>query len=114
MRKPATRLSTVVLPKRFVTASSWTAMSSPVGRLFTAAADAEGGRSAGMLNVQYLCETQEDIGKRQQRRGDHDVHDRDRGHRGVGVLAHVVVEGDRKRLRALRGDEQRRGEFVER
>ena len=32
---------------------------SPVGRLFTAAADAEGGRSAAMLNVQYLCETEE-------------------------------------------------------
>src|ERR1700704_201984 len=140
-RKPATRLSSVVLPqpegpssvissprrtsndtasravvlpKRLVTPSSCTAMSSPFDRLVAVATDAEGGHSAGLLNVQYLCETKENVGKRQQRRGGNDVHDRYRGHRGVGVLAYIVVKGDRQRLSALRSDKQRSGEFVER
>src|SRR5262245_46012952 len=92
-----TSSSAVISPKRLVTPSKRTALSSLFG--------AEGGRSAGMLNVQHLSETEEDIGEDQQDRRRHDIHHRDRGHRGVGVFAHVVVERDRKRLRALRGDE---------
>src|ERR1044072_6977302 len=121
IRKPATRLSSVVLPqpegprsvissprrtskdtsssavvfpKRLVTRSSWTAMSSPFGRDAIVAEGAKGVRSARVLNVQHLCETEEYIGKSQQRGGDHDIHDRDRSHRGVCILAHVVVECD--------------------
>src|SRR5712691_1232868 len=109
-----TSSSAVILPKRLLTPASSTAMSSLCGRGALVAAAAQGGRSAGMLNVENLCKTEEDIGQSQKRRGEHDVHDRDRGHRGVGVLAHVVVESDRQRLGALHGDEQRSGEFVER
>src|SRR5262245_52588637 len=88
-----TSSSAVVLPKRLVTASSSTAISaSPFARV---AAAAESLPSAGMLNVQHLCQAKEDVGQRQQRCGDHNVHDRDRGHRGVGVFAHVVVKRNR-------------------
>src|SRR5262249_4152119 len=107
-----TSSSAVVLPKRLVTPWSWTAISAPP--FARVAAGAENVPSAGMLNVQHLCEAEEDISQRQQRCGDHNVHDRDRRHRGVGVFAHVVVERNRQCLRALRGDEQRRGKFVER
>src|SRR5215470_8935097 len=94
----------VILPKRLVTPSSFTAIS-PFARTAGVGAAGESVRSAGMLNVQHLCETKEDIGQRQQRCGDHNVHDRDRRHRGVGVFAHIVVESNRQCLRALRGDE---------
>src|SRR6516165_10961435 len=140
IKKPATRLSSVVLPqpdgpssvissprrtssetsssavslpKRLVTPSSSTAIS-PLARVAGVAAAARGVASAGMLNVQHLCKAKEDVGQNEQRRGDHNVHDGDRGHRGVGVFAHVVVERNRQRLRALHGDEQRSGKFVER
>src|SRR5262249_39201316 len=110
-----TSSSAVILPKRLVTPSSSTAISSaPFARIAVAAAGAESLPSAGMLNVQHLCEAKEDIGQRQQRCSDHNVHDRDRRHRGVGVFAHVVVERNRQCLSALRGDEQRSGKFVER
>src|SRR6516164_6441630 len=110
-----TSSSAVILPKRLVTPSSSTAISfSPFARIAGVAAAAESSPSAGMLNVQHLCEAKEHVGQRQQRRGDHNVHDRDRRHRGVGVFAHVVVERNRQRLSALRSDEQRRGKFVER
>src|SRR6516164_4755235 len=70
-----TSSSAVVLPKRLVTASSSTAISaSPFARV---AAAAESLPSAGMLNVQHLCQAKEDVGQRQQRCGDHNVHDRD-------------------------------------
>src|SRR5262249_50332221 len=96
-----TSSSAVVLPKRLVTPSSSTAISAPpFARV--AAAGAESLPSAGMLNVQHLCEAEEDISQRQQRCGDHNVHDRDRRHRGVGVFAHVIVERNRQCLRALR------------
>src|SRR5262249_45875188 len=109
-----TSSSAVVLPKRLVTPSSSTAISAPpLPRVAAGAAGAESLPSAGMLNVQHLCEAKEDIGQRQQRCGDHNVHDRDRRHRGVGVFAHVIVERNRQCLRALRRDEQRRGKFVE-
>src|SRR3979409_1765580 len=121
IKKPATRLSSVVLPqpegpssvissprrtsndisssavispKRLVTPSNWTAMSSSPARAAVVAAGAAGGRSAGVLNVQHLSETEEDVGENQQGRSDHDIHHRDRGHRGIGIFAHVVVEGD--------------------
>src|SRR3979411_802052 len=113
IRKPATRLSSVVLPppegpssvissprrtsnviassavispKRLATPSSRTAMSSRSD----VTAGAEGGRSAGVLNVQHLSETEEDIGENQERRGGHDIHHRDCGHRGIGYIHHVV------------------------
>src|SRR6516164_11322084 len=140
IKKPATRLSSVVLPqpdgpssvissprrtssetsssavslpKRLVTPSSTTAIS-PFARVAGVAAAAESVASAGMLNVQHLCQAKEDIGQRQQRCGDHNVHDRYRRHRGVGVFAHVVIERNRQCLRALHGDEQRSGKIVER
>src|SRR5262245_47024960 len=110
-----TSSSAMVLPKRLVTASSSTAIcASPFAWIAGAAAAAESLPSAGMLNVQQLCQAKEDIGQRQQRCSDHNVHDRDRRHRGVGVFAHVVVERNRQCLRALDGDEQRSGKFVER
>src|SRR5215475_4493977 len=114
IRKPATRLRSVVLPqpegpsrvinsprrtssdtlssavmspKRLVTPSSSTATESPVGWVSTRM---KGGRSAGMLNVQHLCKAEEGIGQRQHGRSDHNVYDRDRRHRGVGIFAHVV------------------------
>src|SRR6516164_5412515 len=99
IRKPPTSSETsssaVSLPKRLVTPSSTTAIS-PFARVAGVAAAAESVASAGMLNVQHLCQAKEDIGQRQQRCGDHNVHDRDRGHRGVGVFAHVVVERNRQ------------------
>src|SRR5438105_6980852 len=141
IRKPATRLSSVVLPqpdgpssvisspretisdtsssavmapKRFVTRSSSTAMGSPpLVRLAGAPGGAESVCSAGLLNGKDLCKTEKDVGQRQQCCGDDDIDDRDRGHRGVGVFAHVIVERNRKCLRALRRDEQRSGKFVE-
>src|SRR5262249_56206431 len=77
-----TSSSAVVLPKRLVTPSSSTAISAPpFARVAVVAAGAESLPSAGMLNVQHLCEAEEDIGQRQQRCGDHNVHDRDRRHR---------------------------------
>src|SRR5215510_1720471 len=110
-----TSSSAVILPKRLVTPSSWTAISAPpFACVAGVTAAAESLPSAGRLNVEHLCKAKEDIGQRQQRRGDHNVHDRDRRHRGVGVFAHVVVERNRQRLRALRRDEQRSGKFVER
>src|SRR4029453_16365774 len=110
-----TSSSAVVLPKRLVTRSSWTAIGSPLFvRLACAAIEAESTSSAGLLNVEYLCQAKEDVGQCQQRRGDNNVYDRDRSHRGVGVFAHVVVKRDRQRLRALRRDEQRSGKFIER
>src|SRR6266516_1812773 len=94
-----TSSSAVVLPKRLVTPSSSTAISAPpFARVAVVAAGAEGLPSAGMLNVQHLCEAKEDISQGQQRCRDHNVHDRDRRHRGVGVFAHVVVERNRQRL----------------
>src|SRR5499427_2562672 len=108
-----TSSSAVSLPKRLVTASSSTA-TSPFARVAGVAAAAGSVASAGMLNVQHLCETKEDVGQRQQRCGDHNVHDRDRRHRGVGVFAHVVIERNRQCLRALNCDEQRSGKFVKR
>src|SRR5262245_24360799 len=138
IRKPATRLRSVVLPqpegpsrvinsprrtssdtlssavmspKRLVTPSSSTATGLPFGCV---AAGMKGGRSAGMLNVQHLCKAEEGIGERQHRRRDHNVYDRDRGHRGVRILTHVVVKGNRQRLSALHRDEQRGSELVER
>src|SRR5438128_9665002 len=107
-----TSSSAVVLPKRLVTPSSSTAISAPP--FARVAAGAESLPSTGMLNVQHLCEAKEDVGQRQQRCRDHNVHDRDRRHRGCGVFAHVVVVRNRQRLSALRGDEQRSGKFVER
>src|SRR5262249_50419357 len=102
-----TSSSAVILPKRLVTPSSSTAISAaPFARVAVAAA-AESLPSAGRLNVEHLCKAEEDVGQRQQRCGDHNVHDRDRRHRGVGVFAHVVVERNRQRLRTLHGDEQR-------
>src|SRR5581483_6703923 len=139
-RKPATRLSSVVLPqpegpssvissprrigsctscsavtslKRLTMPSRRTAMSCrPSSGTTLAAAGAM--RSAGMLNVEDLSETEVGVGERQQRRGGDNVHDRQGCHRGVGVLAYVVVHGDGQRLRALGGDEQRGRELVER
>src|SRR5262249_3835819 len=93
-----TSSSAVVLPKRLVTPSRWTAISAPP--FARVAAGAESLPSAGMLNVQHLCEAEEDIGQRQQRCGDHNVHDRDRRHRGVGVFAQVILYGERRSMRA--------------
>src|SRR5215831_18505614 len=91
-----TSSSAAVLPKRLVTPSSLTAIFSlPFAQIAGVEAAAESASSAGMFNVQHLCEAKEDIGQRQQRCGDHNVHDRDRGHRGVGVFARVVVECNR-------------------
>src|SRR5215471_443708 len=116
IKKPPTRLSSVVLPqpdgpssvvslpKRLVTPSSSTAIS-PFARVAGVAAAAGSVASTGMLNVQHLCQAKEDISQRQQRCRDHNVHDRDRRHRGVGVFAHVVIERNRQRLSALHGDE---------
>src|SRR5260370_38212840 len=75
--------SAVILPKRLVTPSRWTAMSSLLGRVAIVAAAAQRGCSAGMLNVEHLCETEEALCKAQQRRGDHNVHDGDRGARAA-------------------------------
>src|SRR5262245_17647069 len=106
-----TSSSAVILPKRLVTPSSSTAiLSAPFARVARVGTSAESASSAGRLNVQHLCEAKKDIRQRQQRCGNHNVHDRDRRHRGVGVF----VERDRQRLSALRGDEQRSGKFVER
>src|SRR6201987_3661532 len=107
-----TSSSAAILPKRLVTPSSSTAIS-PFARIAGVGAAAESASSAGMLNVQHLCEAKEDIGQRQQRCGDDNVHDRDRGHRGGGVFAHIVVERNRQCLGSLRGDEQRGVKFVE-
>src|SRR6266511_5804344 len=110
-----TSSSAVVLPKRLVTRSSWTAICPPPfvwpARV---AVEAESAPSAGLLNVENLCQAKEHVGQCQQRCGDHNVYDRDRSHRGVGIFAHVVVKRDRQRLRALRRDEQRSGKFIER
>src|SRR5258708_9435597 len=109
-----TSSSAAILPNRLVTPSSWTAiLSSPFARVAGVGAAAESASSAGMLNVQHLCEAKEDVGQNEQRCGDHNVHDRDRRHRGVGVFAHIVVERNPHCLRALRGDEQRSAKFVE-
>src|SRR5262245_31573885 len=98
-----TSSSAVILPNRLVTASSSTAISaSAFARVAGVTAAAESLPSAGRLNVEHLCKAKEDIGQRQQRCGDHNVHDRDRGHRGVGVFAHVIIERNRQRLSALR------------
>ena len=43
-----------------------------------------------------------------------DVHHGQRRHRRIGKFAHVVVHRDRQGLRALRGDEERSREFIER
>src|SRR5258708_9830953 len=110
-----TSSSAAILPKRLVTPSSSTAiLSSPFARVPAVGAAAASASSAGMLNVQPLCEAKEDVGQNEQRCGDHNVHDRDRRHRGCGEFAHLVVERNRQRLGALRGDEQRSGKFVER
>src|SRR6266550_3035921 len=84
-----TSSSAATLPKRLVTPSSSTAIS-PFARIAGVGAAAESASSAGMLNVQHLCEAKEDVGQNEQRCGDHNVHDRDRRHRGVGVFAHIV------------------------
>src|ERR1700746_3949535 len=108
-----TSSSAAILPKRLVTPSTSTAIS-PFARVAGVGAAAESASSAGMLNVQHLCEAKEDVGQNEQRCGDHNVHDRDRRHRGVGVFAHIVVERNRQRLGALRGHAQRSGKFIER
>src|SRR4029077_8665962 len=107
-----TSSSAVVLPKRLVTPSSATAKCSPP--LAGATGGADSLPSAGLLNGEDLCKTEKDVGQYQQRCRDDNVDDRDRGHRGVGVFAHVIVEGNRQGLRALRSNEQRSGKFVER
>src|SRR5919204_4559829 len=110
-----TSSSAVILPKRLVTRSSWTAIGSPpFVRTARAAIEPESAPSAGLLNVENLCQTKERVGQCQQRRGDHNVYDRDRRHRGVGIFAHVVVKRHGQRLRALRRHEQRSGKFIER
>src|ERR1700674_4285563 len=119
-RNPATRLSSVVLPqpdgpssvisspRRTCSEASCSAVTAPK-RLVTPSSRtaSDVSRSARMLNVQHLSETEEGGGESQQGRGHDDVHDRNRRHRGVGVFAHVVVHGDRQGLGALGGDEQR-------
>src|SRR5712671_4986411 len=124
LRKPATRFSNVVLPhpegpsnvmnsprmtaihasssatmlpKRLVTPSRRTAVS-----------------SAAMVDIEDLAETEECIGDDQQQRGDHDEDQAHRRHGRIGVFADVIVHRDRKGLRSLGCDEQRGGEFVER
>src|SRR5262245_40641896 len=119
-RKPATRLSSVVLPqpdgpssvissprrtckdtsssaavspKRLVTASSATATSSDVA---AAAPGAE--PSAGSLNVEHLSEAEEHGGKSQKHGREHDVQHRHRRHRWIGIFAHIVIERDRQGL----------------
>src|SRR5215831_7732901 len=110
-----TSSSAVVLPKRLVTPSSATATGSPpIVRLAGAPGGADSVASAGLLNGEDLCKTEKDVGQNQQRCGDDDVDHRDRRHRGVGVFTHIIVEGNRQGLRALRRDEQRGGKFVER
>src|SRR5262245_21655830 len=110
-----TSSSAVILPKRFVTPSNSTAtVSPPLVRVAGTPGGAESVASAGLLNGEDLCKTEKDVGQDQQRGRDDNVDDRDRGHRGVGVFAHVIVEGNRQGLRALRRDEQRSGKFVER
>src|SRR5262245_45511229 len=109
-----TSSSAVILPKRLVTRSSWTAACWLSVQLAGAAIEAESSPSAGLLDVENLCQAKEQVGEYQQRCGDPNVYDRDRSHRGIGVFAHVVVKRDRQRLRALRRDEQRSGKFIER
>src|SRR5919198_5433293 len=87
----------MVSPKRLLTSFTRTAMSVPLGRVMVTI-NGTTGRSAGMLNVENLSETEEGVGEGQQRRGDHDIDNRDCRHRRIGVLAHVIVHGDRQRL----------------
>src|SRR4051794_34109525 len=106
-RKPATRLSSVVLPhpdgpsrerssprftlsqasssarvvpKCLLTPSSWTAM------------------SASGLDIEHLAEAEESIGNCDQGRCHHDEDDRERRHGRIGIFAHIVVHGDRQGL----------------
>src|SRR5262245_41099459 len=59
-----TSSSAVVLPKRFVTPSSSTAMGSPpLVRLAGAPGGAESMASAGLLNGEDLCQTEKDVGQ---------------------------------------------------
>src|ERR1700751_10357 len=110
-----TSSSAVVLPKRLVTPSSATAKySPPLVRLAGATSGADSLPSAGLLNGEDLCKTEKEVGQYQHRCRDDNVDDRDRGHRGISVFAHVIVQGNREGLRALRCDEQRSGKFVER
>src|SRR5258705_11548566 len=100
-----TSSSAVILPKRLVTPPSSTAIPpSPAVLAAVVAAGAESAPSAGLLNVQHLCEAEKNVGQRQQRRVDHNVDDRNRGHRGVARLAHAVVEANRQGLRRRRRD----------
>src|SRR5215468_7652972 len=111
-RKPATRLSSVVLPqpegpssvisspRRTCRETSCSATTSP-NRLVmpssrTTGAASDPIASAGLLNVEHLSEAEEESREGEQRGGGDDVNHRDGRHRRIGVLAHVVVHGDRE------------------
>src|SRR5215470_7032822 len=107
VRKPAARLSNVVLPhpdgpssvisspRRTCSETSCSATTSPKRLLMpsrrTASARSSGAGSARLLNVEHLSEAEEYGGEGEQRRGCDDVDHRNRRHRRVGVFAHVVV-----------------------
>src|SRR5216684_3490214 len=126
LKKPAARLSKVVLPhpdgpssvmnsprridsetsrsataspKRFVTESKRTAMSSPAANPVVCAATPV---SASMFNIQYLTETQECVGEDDQRTRADDLHHRQPRHRRIAISPHIVLQGKRKGLRPLR------------
>src|SRR5712675_2166726 len=69
-----TSSSAVILPKRLVTPSRSTAMCSP--RLAGATGGADSVSSAGLLNGKDLCKTEKDVGQYQQRCCDDYVDDR--------------------------------------
>src|ERR1051326_781756 len=129
-RNPATKLSSVVFPqpdgpssvnsspRRTCSETSCSAPTSPNRLLMpsspTAAAASDPIGSTGLFNVEHLSEAEEKGRDGEQRGGRDNVNHRDRKHRRVCVFAHIVVHRDRESLSTLRGDKQRRGEFVER
>src|SRR5580658_2051465 len=125
-KKPAMRLSTVVFPhpdgpSRVMTSPrliandmSCSATTVPNRLLTRSKHTASSPPMSVLLDIEDLVEAEERIGEREQGRGGDDVDHRQCGHRGIGIFAHVIVHHDRQGLGPLRGDKQRRGEFVER
>src|SRR5947209_7513911 len=66
------------------------------------------------IDRQDSAQSQQLIGRHHDDRGGDDQQRRDRRDRRIGILANVGIHGDRKRLRAARGDVERGGEFGQR
>ena len=57
--------------------------------------------SVALFDIEHLAETEKAVGKGDKDGGGHDIHHRQRRHRGIGELADIVVHRDRQGLRPL-------------